>query len=256
MSGRTYYVYRHVRLDTNEVFYVGKGTAILKGKSEKTYYYRAFSRQTRSNYWCSIVNKTNFLVEILFQSCDENAAYKKEKELIKLYGRSDLGEGTLVNFSDGGIENSNRIISYKTKIKMSDSAKKRISPLAGRSKIKVWAYKVDGTFYKEYPSVSDAQKDLNISIRGILCCLRGEYQQTKGFIFNSSYQGEKIPVFIQPPLCNSPVLVFDSKMNFLYEFSSISAASRALKIARCDITSCASKKKTCKSYYFSIKKKF
>lgn len=87
-------VYRHVRLDTNEVFYVGIG------KTEKRAYVK--SEQHRSKHWCNITNKTNYKVEILFEDLPWEDACKKEIELISLYGRSDLGLGTLVNLTDGG----------------------------------------------------------------------------------------------------------------------------------------------------------
>lgn len=93
------YVYQHVRLDTNEVFYVGishsKGT-----KSNK--YYRAHEKWRRSKFWKAIANKTKYKVEILFNNLTWQEAIHKEIELIRLHGRRDLGLGTLCNLTDGG----------------------------------------------------------------------------------------------------------------------------------------------------------
>ena len=88
------YVYRHTRLDTNEVFYIGIGS------DEKTHN-RAY-RKKGTKIWMRILNKTEILVEILHTGIEWEKACEIEKELIFLYGRADLGTGTLVNFTDGG----------------------------------------------------------------------------------------------------------------------------------------------------------
>lgn len=90
------YVYRHVRLDKNEVFYIGIG---LK-EDEK--YVRAYDKHKRSDFWNKIVNKSEYRVDIMFEDDDADVIKEKEKEFIKLYGRIDLGLGTLCNLTDGG----------------------------------------------------------------------------------------------------------------------------------------------------------
>lgn len=85
-------VYRHIRLDKNEPFYIGIGA------NEK----RAFNKVSRNIYWKNIVNKTDYEVQILFDDLTIEQACEKEKEFISLYGRKDLGTGTLVNMTDGG----------------------------------------------------------------------------------------------------------------------------------------------------------
>jgi hypothetical protein len=85
-------VYRHIRLDKNEPFYIGIG------KTEK----RAYSKHSRNRYWKSIVANTAYRVEILFDDLSWERSIEKEIELIELYGRKDLGLGTLVNLTDGG----------------------------------------------------------------------------------------------------------------------------------------------------------
>lgn len=99
---KTYYLYRHIRLDKNIPFYIGIGTMNNKKSLCKTTYYRAHSFKQRNNFWKHIVNKTEFRVEILFETDDFNIIKEKEKEFINLYGRKDLGLGTLVNLTDGG----------------------------------------------------------------------------------------------------------------------------------------------------------
>ena len=85
-------VYKHIRLDTNEVFYIGIGTKKR----------RAYSQYKRSKHWHSVVKKARHTVELLHEDIDWDTACQIEKELIKLHGRKDLGLGTLVNMTDGG----------------------------------------------------------------------------------------------------------------------------------------------------------
>lgn len=99
-----HYLYRHIRLDTGQPFYIGIGT---KRESRPYYvhtaeYTRAYSKSGRTNYWKRTVAKAGYEVEILFESDDYEFIKQKEIEFIKLHGRCDKGEGTLVNLTDGG----------------------------------------------------------------------------------------------------------------------------------------------------------
>jgi len=85
-------VYQHIRLDTNEIFYIGIGKTLT----------RATSKLNRNRYWKNIINKTEYNVEILFNDLTWEESCQIEKYLIKYYGRKDLGLGNLVNMTDGG----------------------------------------------------------------------------------------------------------------------------------------------------------
>lgn len=87
-----YYVYRHRRLDTFEVFYIG----ISKVKS------RSRNKSTRNKVWKNIVNKTKYSIEIIQQNLSHEDACELEILLIQEYGRKDLGTGCLANLTDGG----------------------------------------------------------------------------------------------------------------------------------------------------------
>ena len=96
VATNTCYVYRHIRLDKNEPFYVGIG-------SDK-YYYRAYQSKpkTRSQYWNKIAAKTDYEVEIIMDGLSWEEAIKKEIEFISLYGRLNTKTGILCNLTDGG----------------------------------------------------------------------------------------------------------------------------------------------------------
>jgi hypothetical protein len=88
------YVYKHIRLDNNEVFYIGIGS--------DSNYKRAFNKINRSQFWKTIVKKTEFKVELVADKISWDEACEIEKGLIKKYGRKNLANGTLVNLTDGG----------------------------------------------------------------------------------------------------------------------------------------------------------
>ena len=108
------YVYKHIRLDTNEIFYIGIG---LNSSNKR----RVNSKRSRNNHWLSIVKKFGFKSEVIYDNITWEEACKIEIDLIKLYGRSDLGLGNLVNKSDGGEGNVNMIVSESTKQKLRDA---------------------------------------------------------------------------------------------------------------------------------------
>jgi hypothetical protein len=97
------YLYRHIRIDNNVPFYVGIGS------DEK--FVRAYNKHRRSQKWFNIVAKTEYKVDIVLMDISLDEAKEKEIEFIKLYGRSDKGEGTLCNLTDGGEGNPGRIVS-------------------------------------------------------------------------------------------------------------------------------------------------
>ena len=84
-------LYRHIRQDKNEPFYIGIG------ESED----RAYEKKGRTRAWKHIAKK-GYDVEILFGDLNWEEACEKEREFIALYGRRDRKKGTLVNMTDGG----------------------------------------------------------------------------------------------------------------------------------------------------------
>lgn len=112
------YVYRHIREDKGVPFYIGIGT-----DSE---YKRAFSKHGRNPHWKRIVNKTSYSVDIMFETYDFDILKQKEIEFIALYGRRDLGTGTLCNMTDGG-DGTLGLTGWSKGKKLSESHKNKIS---------------------------------------------------------------------------------------------------------------------------------
>jgi hypothetical protein len=83
-----FYVYEHIRNDTNAIFYVGKG------KNE-----RAYRVNNRNEYWKNIVNKTGYTVRFVVKDVDEELAYLCEEERIDQLKRLGI---KLANINAGG----------------------------------------------------------------------------------------------------------------------------------------------------------
>lgn len=105
-------VYRHRRLDKNEIFYVGIG------KKES----RAFDFRNRNKVWKGIKSRSEIEVDIVSRDLSWELACELEQLMIAEYGRIDLGTGRLVNLTDGGDGTFNWKASEETKSKMRKSA--------------------------------------------------------------------------------------------------------------------------------------
>jgi hypothetical protein len=112
----SYYIYAHINPTDLTVFYIGKG----KGN-------RITSKQCRSIWWHRYIDKYDYCVCFVEEGLTEKEAFEKEIYYIKFFGRKDLGEGSLINMSDGGAggnNNKGRVFSEEVRRKMSESRKK------------------------------------------------------------------------------------------------------------------------------------
>lgn len=113
------YVYRHIRLDTNQPFYVGVGADCV-GKHS-----RAYHTHNRTRFWHSIAKKQGYKVDVLVDNLTYSDALESEMYFIRLYGRININNGTLCNLTDGGTGATNRIVRLETKEKISKAHKGR-----------------------------------------------------------------------------------------------------------------------------------
>jgi len=130
MEERVYYVYRHLRKDTGEPFYIGRGKKPAEYNSLRREYKRAYEysgKETRSDYWKRIYNKHGRIVEILMEDLTFEESKQKEIEFIAFYGRDDKG-GILCNRTDGGDGTEGYTHSEEDRVKMRTSAKQRVHP--------------------------------------------------------------------------------------------------------------------------------
>jgi hypothetical protein len=134
------YVYRHIRLDKNEPFYIGIGS------DEK--HKRAYTTDSRNKIWKSIVSRTNFEIEIILDNISWEDACKKEIEFIDLYKRK-CDNGILANLSyggEGGVSGFKRSQENKDKISNYNKGKKRPKIVGEKISLKLKGIKRSDAF--------------------------------------------------------------------------------------------------------------
>jgi len=175
------YIYKHIRVDTNEVFYIGIGN--------QDKFKRAFVTQKRSKFWKNITSKTEYTVEIIKDGLTWEEAQAEEIRLIKQYGRKDLGLGTLVNLTDGGegtigiihtnqwyqnqkISNNkkNKFISEEHRQKIIANHKSK-NPLNNKA---IDVFDMNWNYIKSFDSIKEASDELNIPSSSICECAKGK----------------------------------------------------------------------------------
>ena len=121
-------VYRHLREDTLEPFYIGIG------KNKKRAF--CFDKYDRSSFWTKYKNKHGCIVDIIFEGISWEDACSIEIFLIKIYGRINNNTGILVNLTDGGEGSLGVTCSIDTRNKMSKSRTGRVVSELTREKIR------------------------------------------------------------------------------------------------------------------------
>lgn len=208
------YVYRHIRLDKNQPFYIGISKNDKYGSCK-----RAKSDYGRNVIWRRIVEKSDYEIEIMMDGLTWDEAKQKEIEFIKLYGRINNNTGILSNMTDGGEGGLGVVVSEETRKKRSEiSRRKGISretrekmaqklrgrPLpdwqrkllseAGKGKNVSWCwrkidqYDLSGNFIQTFDSLTSAAKILGVQQGNITKVLAKKRNHTGGFIF--LYHGE------------------------------------------------------------------
>lgn len=185
---KTFYIYRHIRHDKNEPFYVGKGVGYVRSRKTSNvpyydFYSRAFSPIGRNKIWRSIASRTTFDVEIIFETNEKNEIDTKEKEFIRLYGKKIKHTGTLANLTDGGDGISEHGEAYY------ESVKKRrengVYKKVGRDNSRpVYVYSLKGEFLKKYNSKRDLAKSSDGDNSVIFDSIKGKRSYKGYFLTN------------------------------------------------------------------------
>ena len=212
-----YYLYRHIRLDKNEVFYIGIGT------KQKGYYSRAINKHRDNLIWCRIIAKTDYKVEIILESNDYEFIKEKEKEFITLYGRKNLGLGTLANMTDGGEGTTGIIVSEETKIKLKEARKGFVLSKEAREKIS----KANKGKKGEWFHTEKTKQILRKLKTGTTHSQKTKDSLSKKFKGRPAEWNEK------------KVFQYSLEGKFLKEWKSVTEASINLSILICDISYCA-----------------
>jgi hypothetical protein len=220
------YLYRHIRLDKNEPFYIGISAS---DNLKRAYDVKPLRRNRIFN---GIVAKTECEVEILFDDLTWEQACEKEKEFIKLYGRKDLQTGILANMSDGGegtfgaivtdkqrkarsLINKGKKLSLEVRKKNSEAKIKYykenpeaverfrermkdmpvdyelLKRMSEGNRIPIIQLTMDGEFIKEYESSESTRKD-GFTPCSVTATCRGRYKHHKNFkfVYLKNYKNE------------------------------------------------------------------
>lgn len=113
-----FYIYMHIRLDTNTPFYIGKGSGV-----------RAYEKRSRNKYWNSIQKLHGYKVKILLHGLTEEFAFKKEKELIEFFRNFKMCEANLTN---GGEGTSGYVYTEEQLKRKSERMKGKNNPMFGK----------------------------------------------------------------------------------------------------------------------------
>lgn len=218
------YLYRHIRLDKNKPFYIGIGEDNILNEGK---FLRAYSKYCHNIHWNNITNLTQYDIEIVLDNLTWEEACQKEIELIKLYGRSDLGLGPLCNMTDGGeganhfspeslekrgknhsltLQNNpeiniqrgknvsknwqNKNIKEKQIIgnKITNSKKGMEYPTLWREVIQM---DLQNNIIKEFPSVKHIELETGINKKSITICCLGGSKTCKGFKWKYKYDNSR-----------------------------------------------------------------
>lgn len=230
-----WYVYEHIRLDTNQPFYIGIGNH-RKGTFFKTIYFRAFqeSKGKRTNFWRNIKNKTEIKINILYDNLTQQEAENKEIELINLYGRRALDpNGLLVNFSEGGnIRNS--------------KAKNRFNIILQKDKI-------TNQIIKEWNFLDDIVKVFPKSKSSIVACCKG--RRITAYNFKWEYKNKPLLKLPSARIKNNTninigIEVYNEKGEFLSVFRTTKEVENFTFIKSSIITDSIRKKRSVNGFIF------
>jgi hypothetical protein len=186
-----FFVYCHVRPDTNAVFYVGKG---IKR--------RITDGSRRSNHWKNIVKKAGgFRPIVIRENIEERDALDLEVQIIaalrsigcRLCNMNDGGDGvsgyrhppeTVARIRQNAIGNKSRTgqkasEEERKKVSLAQIGKKHSEQTKKRMGIQVRCL-TNGVVYDTQTEASNA---LNLNSSSVSMCCRGLLKQTKGYQF-------------------------------------------------------------------------
>jgi hypothetical protein len=215
-----YYLYQYYRLDKNEPFYVGVGTRYTR----PTDFNRAKTVRNHNKVCGYIINKTEYIIEILEESDDYCYMKQREIEFIGQYGKIINGTGTLANITDGG----EGLLGYSPNNK------------------NIYVYSKAGEFIKEFASAKLAAEYFKASTSHISRSASMQNQLVKGYQFRF-FKADNIPAILDVKekmrqTKSRAVIQFNLSGSVIKEWESITGASTKLHICSTHIHSCCSGK--------------
>lgn len=250
---KTYFIYRYVRLDNNQPFYIGMGTKNEYNSqgyplySNKSIYSRAYCKDR--NYVClGIMNKTDYDIEIMYETQDKNHAEEKEKEFISLYGIVYDGTGTLTNLTMGGT----KFIPTSAYSKKSVYKRKQNNTLKGINSKPVYMYDLDGNFIETfslrkgfYQKYGFGDKEGSSIYQAIK-----EKVSMNGYFFSDVFFDKLDVSFYKKVKTVYPIVKYDKDNNPLKIYKTIESIANDLNIISDKVYKAVYKNKSIDGYYY------
>lgn len=201
-----YYVYKHIRLDNNQPFYIGVGKFRKNYSCDAEKYSRARSTSSRNKTWKGIQSRVGFSVEIIKEDLNKKEASDLEILYIKKYGRIITKDGTLSNYDVGGYYNA--------------ESRPTIDKIISK-------YNLDGNLVQTYKSIAEAARSNNIS-SGRLHDAINKKIKTKQYIYEYGFESKILPIESK----YKKVQKLDLDNNILEEYVTLTEASKMNNIPR------------------------
>lgn len=197
-NDKIYYLYRHIRLDKNEPFYIGVSSIKSDNNSG---YARANRVSNRNHIWNNIYKASSCQIdiEIIYETDSKDEIFKKENEFVLLYGRKNNNTGCLANLTDGGLGAVGAIYTEERRTKQSKSMKNSPFSLKGKKLPDWWRDKIRQTkFGKDNPQYGKhtpaSKKVINVETKEVFdtILLAGESIGLKGRLLHQYLSGHRV----------------------------------------------------------------
>lgn len=260
-----YYLYRHIRLDTNEVFYVGIGTKTFRD-IKYGYYTRANQKAShRSGFWHVIANKSKYIVEIILETDDKEYIKYKEREFINLYGRKDLENGSLVNLSDGGdgFQNRSKCSAYKYIKTLKDNGNydatisriiqigKKNTDEGNTSNKPIFQYTLDGVLVHGYTKIKDCVSSTGVSNVSLTKAIKNKVSVMGYYYTSIFYESINISLFRLTTYNRTVIKICPNTRDIVGKFDSLQSAAKSVGGDKGNVFSSIHKIKKCKGFYWA-----
>jgi len=211
-----YYVYVHIRPDTKEIFYVGKGKK-----------YRCNSKSRRNAYWENVVSKNFgiFIVEKLADNILESLAFELEIEFIKFLKAKGF---KITNATEGGegTSGSPRPKSGEWRNKISESASNTLPVLQ---------FSKSGDIVGRYKSIAEASKNSGLCSSSISKCCKQKILTVGSFIWRYD-DGSSYDLSYNPRNRKSiKISQYSKNKEHIRDYSSVNEAAKNLGLCRSSI---------------------
>lgn len=195
---------------------IGYHKSLLKyNKHNNTYLQNSYNKHNLNNFEFKII-----------EVCDENKLLEREQYYVNLLGNYNITKEVIRN-----------IPSEESKLKHSNTKKEMYKKgLLSKTTKSILQYDLKGVFIKEWNSITEASKSLNIHVTTIIRVLDGTYKQGKGYLWRYS-ENKIIPNNInfkrkEINVTKSSKKVILTSEDEILEFDSIKLAAAHFNITR------------------------